>query len=103
MGSSATINGNGLTHVDYIEIMPCHVYDKLTDEIYQAMRSEDMARGSSPKQYPHNSDKMRQEAIVNAAQGVHQAYGHRNAHLSECEACKADSRKQEQYDSRGHF
>jgi hypothetical protein len=42
--------------------MPCPVYDKLTDEIFQAMRSEDMARGSSPKEYPHNSEKKRQEA-----------------------------------------
>ena len=91
------------THVDYSDIMPCPEYDKFTDEIYKAMRSEDMARGSSPKQYPHNSVRKRQEAIDSAVRGVHQAYWRRNAHISECEACKADGRKPEQYDSRGHF
>jgi len=83
--------------------MPCPEYDKLSDDVNRAMMSEDNARGSSPKQYPHNSEKKRQEAIGNAACGVHQAYGRRNAHISNCEACKADGRKPEQYDSRGHF
>jgi len=83
--------------------MPCPEYDKLMDEIYKAMMGEDMARGSSPQKYPHNSVRKRQEAIDNAAHGVHQAYWGRNAHISECEACKADGRKPKQYDSRGHF
>jgi hypothetical protein len=79
------------------------MYNKLSDDVVRAMVSEDMARGSSPKQYPHNSALKRQEAIDTAARGVHQAYWRRNTHISECEACKADGRKQEQYDSRGHF
>jgi hypothetical protein len=83
--------------------MPCPKYDKLTEDIGRAMVSEDRARDSSPKQYPYNSDKRRREAIDNAALGVRQAYGRRNAHISECEACKADGRKPEEYDSRGHF
>jgi hypothetical protein len=83
--------------------MPCPEYEGLTGDIVQAMVSEDMARGSSPKQYPHNSVKKRQEAIDNAARGVHQAYWRRNAHIRGCEACKAEGRKEEQYDSRGHF
>lgn len=65
--------------------------------------SEDMARQSSPKQYPHNSIKKRQEAIDAAARGVHQAYSRRNEHISDCELCVAEGRKPEQYDSRGHF
>ena len=83
--------------------MPCSEYDKLDHDRTRAMMSEDMARGSSPKDYPHNSDKKRREAIANAANGVHHAYGRRNAHVNDCEACKADGRKQEQYDSTGHF
>jgi len=83
--------------------MHCPEYDKLCDDVARAMVSEDMARGSSPKQYPHNSEKKRQEAIASAARCVHQAYSRRNAHISECEACKADGQKPEQYDSRGHF
>jgi len=83
--------------------MPCPEYDKLNDDRYKAMMREDTARGSSPRQYPHNSEKKRQEAIANAAREVHQAYSLRNAHISECEECKADGRKPEQYDSRGHF
>jgi hypothetical protein len=90
-------------HLDYSDFMPCSEYDKLNDERYKAMMREDMARGSSPSQYPHNSDKKRQEAIANAAREVHQAYSQRNAHIRECDACKADGRKPEQYDSRGHF
>lgn len=88
---------------DYSSVMPCPEYDKLTGDVHRAMASEDRARESSPKQYPYNSDKKRQEAIANAAGGVHQAYGRRNVHISDCEACKADGRKPEQYDSRGHF
>jgi len=83
--------------------MACPEFDKLSDEVARAMLSEDMARGSSPKQYPHNSDKKRQEAIANAARGVHQAYSRRNAHIDDCSECKADGRKPGQYDSRGHF
>ena len=55
------------------------------------------------KQYPHNSVKKRQEAVDNAARCVHQAYWRRNAHISDCEACKAVARRLKQYDSRGHF
>jgi hypothetical protein len=83
--------------------MACPEYVKLTAEIHKAMMSEDMARASSPRQYPYNSAKKRQEVVDNAARGVHQAYGHRNTHIKECEACRADGRKPEQYDSRGHF
>ena len=83
--------------------MPCPEYDKLTETVARAMVSEDMARASSPKQYPYNSVKKQLEAIDNAAHGVHRAYWQRNAHIIECVACKADGRKPEQYDSRGHF
>ena len=89
--------------LNYSVFMPCSEYDKFSDEVARAMVSEDMARGSSPKQYPHNSDKKRQEAIDNAARNVHQAYSLRNVHIGGCEKCKADGRKAEQYDSRGHF
>ncbi len=57
--------------VDYSGVTPCPEYDKLIDDVARAMVSEDMARGSSPKQYAHNSAKKRQEAIENVARGVH--------------------------------
>jgi hypothetical protein len=83
--------------------MACAEYDQLMKDRARAMMSEDMARGSSPQQYPHNSLKKRQEAIDNARHGVHQAYGRRDAHINDCVTCKAEGRKPEQYDSRGHF
>ena len=92
-----------ITLEDYSDVMPCPEYDKLSHGVARAMMSEDVSRGSSPKQYPHDSDKKRREAIADARSGVHHAYGRRNAYSSDCEACKADGRKQEQYDSTGHF
>jgi hypothetical protein len=89
--------------LDYSGIMPCPEYDKLSDDIARAIMHEDRARASSPKQYPHNSDRKRQEAIDNADHAVRGAYSLRNGHISGCEKCKADGRKLEQYDSRGHF
>lgn len=73
--------------------MACGDYDRLSEDVARAMMSEDMARQSSPKQYPYNSTVKRQEAIDRAARGVHQVYGRRNAHIGECETCKADGRR----------
>jgi hypothetical protein len=83
--------------------MPCPEYETLSQDVVKAMMSEDMARGSSPAQYPYNSDKKRRETIDRASVGVHHAYQRRNQHINECETCKADERKPEQYDQRGHF
>jgi hypothetical protein len=82
--------------------MACPEHDKLRIDIATAMVREDMARQSSPKQYPYNSLKKRQEAIEGARGAVHRAYQRRNSHILTCEACKTDGQQLEQYDSFGH-
>ena len=83
--------------------MPCTEHDELRTAIAKAMMREDMARQSSPKQYPYNSTKKRQEAIEETIRGVDRAYAQRNAHIGTCETCKADGQQPEEYNSYGHF
>jgi hypothetical protein len=54
--------------------MACPEHDKLRIDIATAMVREDMTRQSSPKQYPYNSLKKRQEAIEGASCGVSRGY-----------------------------